>query len=322
MEGVLTENEFEELMAPFLVKGSFAVAVSGGADSLALMLLAKRYADQHGMQMTALTVDHRLRKSSSAEACWVRDLCAAKDVKHETLTWKHDVIPTTKIQESARDARYALLSQWCQKNKVETLLTAHHQDDQIETFFMRLAHRSGLKGLSSMRAVRMMSFGRLIRPLLTISKARLINTLGFFDCEWCEDSSNKNEAFERVRLRNSLAVLYEQEIFAPTAIAVSIQKLQDVDDFLDKSADDFLKEYDFNHFSLHAFQKQHLVLQRRIIISFLRRHARGYLPSDASIDQLCQQLILSNFKGATLGGLYFRRAAGGMVVVRQEVRKA
>lgn len=322
MERALTEIEFEGLMAPFLLKGSFAVAVSGGADSFALALLAKHYADRHGLQMTALTVDHRLRENAASEARWVHDLLTTKNIKHEILVWNHDLIPTSKIQESARAARYALLGKWCQENKVEALLTAHHQDDQIETFFMRLAHRSGLKGLSSIRFVRLMPFGRLIRPLLDVSKARLIDTLRAFDCAWCEDPSNANDKFERVRFRKALSKLYEQEILSSEAVASSIQKLQEVDDFLDQTTNDFLKEYAFSCFPLHAFQMQHSVLQKRIISALLKAHMTHYMPPDASIDQLRLSLMQSDFKGATLGGLYFRRASGGMVVVRQEARKA
>lgn len=310
-------------MAPFLLKTSFAVAVSGGADSLALALLARCYADNHGLQMSALTVDHGLRSNSADEAQWVHDLLAARGISHETLVWNHDSVPHTKIQERARNARYDLLGQWCQANGVGTLLTAHHQDDQIETFFMRLAHQSGLKGLSSMRAARAMSFGRLVRPLLSISKTRLIETLEAFECVWCDDPSNANNTFERVRLRNALAELYKQKILASDAVAVSIKKLQEVDEFLDASVKTFFSTYTLDRFSLKAFQAQHVVLQKRILVYVIRQLSlASYMPPDTAIDQVCQQLRQSNFKGATIGGLYFRRAAGSMVELKKEARSS
>ncbi len=308
-------------MAPFSLDTPFAVAVSGGADSLALAMLAKRYADNHSLKLTALTVDHGLRSNSADEARWVHDLLIAKGIRHETLVWNHDRVPQTKIQEQARTARYDLLGQWCQINGVNTVLTAHHQDDQIETFFMRLAHRSGLKGLSSMRAVRTMPFGVLMRPLLNVPKARLIATLKAFKCDWCDDPSNSNDAFERVRLRKALTSLYEHRILTPDAVAASINKLQEVDDFLDKCVWAFFKEHALSRFPLYAFQLQHSVLQKRIIVHLIKIHTAGYLPPDAAIDQLCQQLMQADFKGATLGGLYFRRAAGGLVEVKKEERK-
>ncbi len=308
-------------MAPFLLNSPFAVAVSGGADSLALALLAGRYADNHGLQMTALTLDHGLRSNSAQEAQWVHDLLTSKGISHETLVWSHDSVPQTKIQEQARNARYDLLGKWCQENGVETLLTAHHQDDQIETFFMRLAHRSGLKGLASMRPVRQMPFCTLVRPLLSVSKDRLIATLKAFGCEWCEDPSNENDMFERVRLRKVLSTLYGQEILTSDAVAASIKKLQEVDEFLDERVVTFFKEHALSHFPLCDFQLQHSVLQKRIVVHLIKIHTAGYLPPDAAIDKLCQQLKQSDFKGATLGGLYFRRSAGSMVEVKKEMRK-
>jgi tRNA(Ile)-lysidine synthase len=318
----ITDIEFEGLMAPFLLKTHFAVAVSGGADSLALALLARCYANNHGLQMTALTVDHGLRSNSADEAQWVQDLLSSRGISHETLVWSHDAIPHTKIQEEARNARYDLLGQWCQANGVGALLTAHHQDDQIETFFMRLAHRSGLKGLSVMRAVRTMSFGTLVRPLLSVPKDRLIATVNAFECEWCEDPSNINDAFERVRLRKTLLDLYNQEILSPDAVAASIKKLQEVDEFLDESVTTFFSTYTLDRFSLKAFQAQHVVLQKRILGHVIRQLSlASYAPPDVAIEQVCKQLMHTDFKGATIGGLYFRRVAGSMVEVTLEKRK-
>ncbi|MES2252540.1 MAG: tRNA lysidine(34) synthetase TilS [Pseudomonadota bacterium] len=318
----LTDPEFEGLMAPLLLNSAFAVAVSGGADSLALALLAHNYARQHGLTMIALTVDHGLRHNSTEEASWVHDTLTKRGINHEILTWKHICPLTTKIQERARAARYDLLGKWCLGNKIESLLTAHHQDDQIETFFMRLAHRSGLKGLSSMRTRRIMPFGILLRPLLKVPKKRLIATLNACACTWREDPSNENDKFERVRLRKHLADLYAHQILTPGALAASIQKLQSIDDFLDESVAAFFNVHTVTHFPLDAFKAQHSVLQRRLLGYVLKQLAQAdYAPSDDLIDRACLTLMHANFKGVTLGGLYFKRAAGSMVDVRVEDRK-
>ena len=101
-----------------------------------------------------------------------------------------------------------------------------------------------------------------------------------------------------------------------------IQKLQDVDDFLDESVVSFFSTYTLDRFSLKAFQAQHVVLQKRILGHVIRQLSLApYAPPDAAIDQVCQQLMQNDFKGATIGGLYFRRAAGSMVEVKKEVRK-
>jgi len=318
----LTDVEFEGLMAPLLLESAFAVAVSGGADSLALALLAHNYAMQHGLTMYALTIDHGLRGNSAEEASWVHDTLTKRGINHAILTWEHTCPVATKIRERARSARYDLLGKWCTENRIGSLLTAHHQDDQVETFFMRLAHRSGLKGLSSMRTRRTMPFGMLLRPLLGISKKRLLATLHGFGCTWREDPSNENNKFERVRLRKHLAGLYAHHILTPDAIAASIQKIQLVDDFLDESVAAFFKIHTATYFSHHAFKAQHNVLQRRLLGYVLKQLSQAdYAPPDDVIDRACLTLMHADFKGVTLGGLYLKRAAGNMIEVRIEDRK-
>jgi tRNA(Ile)-lysidine synthase len=317
----LTEDEFAGLMAPFSIKNSFVVAVSGGVDSLALCFLAHRFATKHHLSMTALTVDHGLRSNSGEEALWVHQMLTAKGINHEIVTWTHESLPVTKIQESARNARYALLGNWCSEQGVDTLLTAHHQGDLVETFFMRLGHRSGLKGLASIRSFRKMPFGELLRPLLSIPKTRLFATLQHADWQWCEDPSNANDRFERVRMRTALESFYAETDFTPNAIAASIQKLQAVDDFLNESVDAFFKTQQINRFELKAFKAQHPLLQRRILTHIITQMSTAtYVSPDAVIHQASEQLMLSRFKGVTMAGLHFRRSLGGMVDVLHEKR--
>ena len=309
-------------MAPFFIEKSFCVAVSGGADSMALALLAQRFAVKYNLSMTALTVDHGLRKNSADEALWVNTVLTFYGIKHQTLVWNHDVVPDTKIQEKARIARYDLLVNWCQDNNVDTLLTAHHQGDVIETFFIRLAHQSGLKGLSSIKATLTMPFGVLLRPFLTIPKERLVKTLEQLGCKWIEDPSNDNDAYERIRFRKMLTQLYGQNILSPDALGTSINKLKEIDAYLDAHAMAFFRENTVNCFSLAAFQQQHRVMQQRILAHVIReRGMPGYPPSDLLIARTCDALMKNDFKGVTLSGLYFRRSAGGLVRVSQEKRR-
>lgn len=319
---VINDHEFGELMAPFSLCAPFAVAVSGGVDSLALTYLAHRYAMKHNLAMTALTVDHRLREESTTEAETVHTLLAEHGISHQILTWEHDHPLTTKIQEQARLNRYALLGNWCQENDVQTLLTAHHQGDHVETFFMRLAHRSGLKGLSSMRACTRMSFGVLIRPLLTLSKERLIATLTSFGLTWHDDPSNNKVMYERVRLRQALANLNDADLISMDAVSASIQKLQYVDDYLDECAESFFRTHSVSLFPLNAFNAEHPVLKRRMLMHILRRLSPHYYGApDDLIERTLDCMMKPTFKGTTLGGLYLRRAAGGMIDVRREKRR-
>ncbi len=317
----ITDHEFGGLMAPFSLSAPFVVAVSGGVDSLALTLLAHRYALRHGLSMIALTVDHQLRVDSTVEANAVHALLVEQGIGHRILTWQHDDIPTTKIQEEARHHRYRLLWDWCQMNNIQTLLTAHHQGDQVETFFMRLAHRSGLKGLSSMRVQTQTPCGLLIRPLLSITKVRLIETMKSFGIAWHEDPSNENSKFERIRLRHALNTFEDSGILKVDAIAASIQKLQAIDDFLDESATTFFNAHSLSLFPLAAFQAQHLVLRRRILVRLLKEFSpKSYGAPDDLIDRVAAQMMQPTFKGATLGGLYLKRSMGGMVYVQKENR--
>ena len=129
-----------------------AVGVSGGADSLALLLLMDELLRPLGRRVAALTVDHGLRKESRAEAEYVAGVAAARGIEHHILTWQGDK-PRSGVEEAARTARYALLCSWCHEHGVETLCMAHHQQDQAETFLIRLQRGSGLTGLCGMAAV-------------------------------------------------------------------------------------------------------------------------------------------------------------------------
>ncbi len=183
---------------------TIAVAVSGGADSMALLLMARAWATRRGGKVVALTVDHGLRKESADEAMQVAQWCASLGVEHHTLVWDGKK-PKAGIQEAARNARYELLTGWCKQHHVLHLLTAHHQGDQVETLFFRLARGSFIEGLACMQAVSVRHGVRLIRPLLGMSKASLETFLHEKGQPWIEDPSNANMNYTRNRIRQSLA---------------------------------------------------------------------------------------------------------------------
>jgi len=177
-----------------------AVAVSGGPDSLAMTILADRWARERGGRLAALTVDHGLRPESAEEARTVRTWLAARGIANEVLVWS-DPKPATGIQEAAREARYRLLAEWCRAQGCLHLLTAHHREDQAETYLIRKRAGSGIDGLAGMSAVREIAGLRLVRPLLRVPKARLVALLHAEDQPFLSDPSNRNPVFERARLR-------------------------------------------------------------------------------------------------------------------------
>ncbi len=205
-------DEFDALMAavgPFEAGPRIAVAVSGGADSLALALLLRDWADANGGDVVALTVDHRLRPESTAEARKVAGWLAARDIRHRILRWDGPR-PASGLQDAARHARYRLLGAWCRQNGVLHLAVAHHREDQAETLLLRLIRGSGLDGLAAMAAVgetKGEAAVRVIRPLLPIGRDRLRDTLAACGQAWIEDPSNRNPAHLRARLRMQLPAL-------------------------------------------------------------------------------------------------------------------
>jgi tRNA(Ile)-lysidine synthase len=199
----LSDEEFATVLdgiGGFEARPLLAVAVSGGPDSMALALLADRWARRRGGQARALTVDHGLRPESSAEARIVADWLAARGIPHEVLAWTGDK-PKTGVQAAAREARYRLLAGWCRAHAYLHLLTAHHREDQAETYLIRRRAGSGPDGLAGMSAVRELEGCRLVRPLLTLPRARLAALLAAERQAFLSDPSNENPAFERSRLR-------------------------------------------------------------------------------------------------------------------------
>jgi tRNA(Ile)-lysidine synthase len=199
----LTPRELADLLAAiggFEATPDIAVAVSGGPDSLALTILAERWATERGGRLIALTVDHRLRPESAEEARIVGSWLAARGIAHHVLVWT-DPKPPAGIQEAARAARYRLLSGWCREQGCLHLFTAHHREDQAETYLIRRRAGSGIDGMAGMSAVREMAGMQLVRPLLTVPKSRLVALLQAQRQPFLSDPSNRNPIFERVRLR-------------------------------------------------------------------------------------------------------------------------
>jgi tRNA(Ile)-lysidine synthase len=189
-------------LGPFERPPRLAVAVSGGPDSLALVLLAEAWARARGGCVRALHVDHGLRPGSAAEAARLVGWLAARGIPCRVLAWLGPH-PSSRLQESARAARLALLEAACAEAGILHLLLAHHADDQRETVAMRRARRSGPDGLAGMAAVRETGRVRLLRPLLGVPKARLVATLLALGQPWLEDPGNLAPAFERGRLRRA-----------------------------------------------------------------------------------------------------------------------
>ena len=200
--GPVAEAEFASLLdrlGPFEPRPCLAVAVSGGADSLALCLLAHRWAEGRGGQVVAFTCDHGLRDGSSEEARQVAADLQARGIKTAILTLA--VPPGPGLAMRARRARYAALERECRDRGILHLLLGHHAADQAETVAMRLLRGSGPAGLSGMAAVSEGRDVRTLRPLLAVAPARLRDTAAAFGAVWLEDPTNADARHLRPRLR-------------------------------------------------------------------------------------------------------------------------
>ena len=204
------------------------IAVSGGPDSLALLALAA--AARPGL-VEAATVNHAMRPESRGEADMVAKVSKLLGVAHRTLTVEWSAKPKTAIQERARAERYRLLGAWARDRGLHAIVTAHHLDDQAETFMMRLARGSGVRGLGAMRnlAVVPSSDVLLLRPLLAWRRAELESVCNAFGLTPVADPSNADEQFERVRVRQGIS---RSGWIDPRGIAASACNLAEADEAL------------------------------------------------------------------------------------------
>ncbi|MBA3512260.1 tRNA lysidine(34) synthetase TilS, partial [Sphingomonas sp.] len=212
-----------------VARGSkMGVAVSGGADSLALLLLAA--AARPGL-VEAATVDHALRPESRAEAETVAALCERIGVPHDILTVEWRQAPGRNLQARAREARYETLGDWAVRRGLLAVATAHHLDDQAETLLMRLARGAGVGGLGATRASRPLVKGvRLVRPLLGWRKAELAALVASAGVKPVDDPSNRDSRHDRVRMREWLK---RADWANPERLAASAAWLNEADEALD-----------------------------------------------------------------------------------------
>jgi len=205
------------------------LAVSGGPDSLALLLLA------HGAlpgRIAAATVDHGLRAENAGEAAMVSKVCASLGVAHAVLTV---TVEAGNMQAQARAARYAALGDWAATDGLAALATAHHADDQAETLLLRLNRGSGVAGLAGVRAKGLVPGTALplLRPLLGFRRAELAQVVDAAGLDPVCDPSNLDDRFDRARLRKELAGADWLDV---PALAASAAHLADADTALDWAA--------------------------------------------------------------------------------------
>lgn len=312
-------------LGPFESRPHIACAVSGGADSMALALLADAWAKERGGRMTALIVDHGLRTESAGEARSAMETLSGLGISAEILV-RDGGRPASNLQARAREDRYRLLAERCRADGVLHLLLGHHRDDQAETLLLRLGRGSGGDGLAGMAAVVERPEVRLLRPLLGFSKESLVATCRASGVTWIEDPSNRDDAFARVRVRRLLPSLAEAGLDA-AGLVEAASRFARARVALEASTARALARAARIHpagfalldrGSLRASSEEIAI---RALSTIVRAVGGGvYAPGIEAIERLCAKVTEAGAVSATLGGCRLVDTARGLLVCR-EVRR-
>lgn len=279
------------------------IAVSGGPDSLAVLLLA---GSAFPGRIAAATIDHRLRPESAREARFVAELCGRLEIPHALLEVEVDPLRSS-VQRAAREARYRALAGWCEREALGWLATAHHVDDQAETLLMRLMRGSGVAGLAGIRATGPLpgSRARLIRPVLGWRRSELAALLAAAGVEPVSDPSNRDPRYDRVRLRRELE---QASWLEPVSLARSAAALAEAELALEWAADGAWESKVASQGEEMLFEPGGLPAEiiRRILVRLLGDSRSS--PRGEEIQRLAETLAAG--KTATLAGF---RCSGGSV---------
>lgn len=297
-----------------------ALAVSGGRDSTALMLLAARKPPSERLHV--LTVDHKLRPEAAAEAQVVAGWARSLGLPHTTLEWQGDK-PKTGKQAAAREARYRLMADWCRANGYGALVTAHTLDDQAETVLMRLRRGSGVDGLSAMAPQSWRNGLPLMRPLLGVSREELTAYLQDEQHPWIDDPSNDDQAYERINLRKNWHLADQLGLTKP-AIARTARKLTRARAALDHAASELLAICaEISDFGACSLQMETLAraaeeIKSRALSRCLQAvGGRNWPPGEDGLERALGWLASSSPSAITLGGCRLAQQRGSVSITRE-----
>ncbi|WP_170561042.1 tRNA lysidine(34) synthetase TilS [Ruegeria atlantica] len=320
----MTEN-VERLRAeiraclPKTLPSRLGVAVSGGSDSVALLLLLNEIAQGAQVELFAATVDHGLRPESEDEARKVSTLAAGLGITHQILKWK-GWTGDGNLQDQARQARYRLLAEWANSNAISAIALGHTADDQAETFLMRLGRAAGITGLSGMSNERNMNGVTLLRPVLGVTRQTLRDYLSGERVDWIEDPSNQDLRFDRIKARQALIDLAELGITAKSLTRVAenlAQAREALERFTQESARKIAKvETGDVCLDRVAFQTLPKEIQRRLLVGCVAWIAgQGYPPRQTSVDQAVK--AVEDGSATSIGGCLLVPQANKMWICRE-----
>jgi tRNA(Ile)-lysidine synthase len=311
-------KEFEQILSEFASEKTIAISLSGGVDSIVLLSLAIIWAKSNSKKIIALTIDHKLREESSAEAKQVFEYCQSLGIDHRILVWEHDIIDTN-IQEKAREARYKLISNWCKANSVSIVLTAHHLGDQLEQLLISISQGSGVYSFNIPRINKINGIN-FLRPLLKISKDELIEYAISNNLKWWEDKTNSQDKYLRNRVRPLAESLLK--ISDKKRVITSFANIERASRALSCMALDFIK----NHVTLSDMgyakfdTKEFLLLEDEIKFSIIRHLVIiiGRRDSEIRLDSIMAvNEAIESKSPKTLAGCEFLFSSDKCVIIRE-----
>lgn len=316
-----TVDLLEEISAQLLPRppAKIGIAVSGGGDSVALLSLMAQFAKEHDIEVHVISVDHGLREGTQLEIKGVTAICAQLGVAHHVEYWS-GWDGGGNLQSQARDARYELIGDWAQANDIDVVALGHTMNDQAETVLMRMARGAGVDGLSAMSARRIHNGVTWVRPLLAVSREDLRDYLRRENLQWSEDPSNENRDFERIRMRDALAVLEPLGITVD-ALGQVAANMSDARAALDWQAFLAAKEcatvvLGAIRIDMRLFRVLPTEIARRILIGALCWLSNAnYAPRRASVLQL--QASIRNGVTCTLEGCQIQRMNDELWIFRE-----
>ena len=305
-----------------ILNESFAVAVSGGPDSLALAFLAKIYSLKKKISSKFFIVGHRLRSESTNEAKLVKNILKLYSINAEIISWK-GIKPSKNIQSIARKKRFELLYIRCEKSKIKNILLGHHLDDLIENFFIRLDRGSGLKGLISLDVKSQYKDLNVVRPLLNQKKEDLIFLSKYVFNFFVDDPSNIDEKYKRTRIRKMIDE-FKKNGLDKEKLLQTIKNLK-----YSNNVVNFYVNKNLNKNTIYFEKKDRLILNKNFFIQSyevifrslsdcLRMVGKKYYPvRGKKLDRIISDIKNDSLSRVTLGGCIVEKVNQTIIISKE-----
>ena len=322
-------QKFENNLLALTDSNKIATSVSGGIDSMIMLHMLMKFSAKFNKEIYAITIDHNLRATSKQDAEFVYDYCAQNNVKCEILTWEHDN-NLSNIQANAREARYSLMTDFCKKNDIDILLTAHHADDQIENLFIKLSRGASIYSLAQ-NITNIYNDVNILRPMHNIFKNEIEKYAEEYNINFVYDESNDDTKYLRNEIRQKLKIFFEDSKHLSSdmfkqRIMTSIGNITRATNSLKELVKKCKNE-------CFTFSENNLLLNRSIYKRFMQEEQMQALTEALqefsgnennirmdSLTMLYQEIIENENFTLTLHGCIIKRKQDQVIISREETR--